>query len=93
MCHTKKLLFSEVSGCLSEKPECGFAHKFGFSFVCCHPDHAKFQVHVSGLMSRSEANEKYEALRQKRRDEFMSGLSEQQRTFISECKLPWPASE
>lgn len=75
-CLTKKLVFKEVSGCLVENPDCGFAHKFGFSFVCRHPDHAKFHVHVSGVMSRAEANERYETLRLKRRDEFISGLDE-----------------
>jgi hypothetical protein len=83
MCHTKKLLFSEVSGCLVENPECGFAHKFGFSFVCRHPDHAKFQVHVSGVMTRTEANERYDVLRQKRRDEFLAGLDDYNRKNFS----------
>lgn len=75
-CHTKKLLFSEVSGCLVENPDCGFAHKFGFSFVCRHPDHTKYHIHISGCMTRDEANQRYEALREKRRDEFVSGLDE-----------------
>lgn len=73
-CHTKKLLFREVSGCLVEDPDCGFAHKFGFSIECRHPEHAKFHVHVSGAMTRAEANERYETLKLKRRAEFLSGL-------------------
>lgn len=81
-CLTKKLVFREVSGCLVEKPECSYARKFGFSFVCLHPDHQKFHVHVSGVMSRIEANERYEELRVKRHDEFIAGLDEEGRRYF-----------
>lgn len=80
-CHTKKLLFNEVSGCLVENPECCFAHKFGFSIVCRHPDHAKFNVHVAGGMTKDEAVKRYDALRQKRRDEFIASLDEESRNI------------
>lgn len=81
-CHTKKLLFREVSGCLVEEPECRFAHKFGFSFVCHHPDHTKFHVHVTGVMSKDEASRLYEELRLKRRNEFVAGLDEECRSIF-----------
>lgn len=81
-CHTKILLFREVSGCLVESPECGFAQKFGFSFVCRHPEHAKYHVHVTGAMTRKEANERYDTLRIKRRDKFVAGLDESCRSIF-----------
>lgn len=81
-CHTKQLVFKEVSGCLVEKPECNYAIKFGFSYVCRHPDHDKFHVHVSGIMTRGEAIERYESLRLKRREEFMEGLDENSRRIF-----------
>ncbi len=84
-CLTKKLLFSEVSGCLIEKPECSHANKFGFSFICSHPDHAKYHAHVTGALTESEAFELYATLKLKRRDEFISSLSETgKRYFCSE---------
>ena len=81
-CLTKKLLFNEVSGCLIEKPECGLALKFGFSFVCRHHDHKKFHAHTSGVMTISEANERYETLRQKRRNNFVKNLDEESRRLF-----------
>lgn len=82
-CLTKKLLFREVSGCLVDKPECEFAHRFGFSFVCRHPDHAKFQALAAEVLTRNEIFEKYETLRLKRRDEFLAGLDEETRRYFS----------
>jgi hypothetical protein len=75
-CLTRKLLNSEVSGCLVEKPECGNAIPFGFSYLCGHPDHAKFRADISGSLTIDEINGLYDALRQKRRDEFMSNLDD-----------------
>lgn len=81
-CLTKQLLFGEVSGCLVENPDCGFAHKFGFSFVCRHPDHKRFHAHASGVMTRNEIRERYDTLRQKRRYEFVAGLDEGSRSLF-----------
>lgn len=71
-CLTNPMLLKKVSGCLVEKPKCGFAHKFGFSFVCRHPEHAKFHAHKTGALTAEEALERYNTLRQKRRDEFVA---------------------
>jgi hypothetical protein len=81
-CLTKPLLFRKGSGCLVEKPECGFANKFGFSFVCRHADHAKFHAHVVGTLMEDEASELYDMLRKKRRDAFVAGLDEENRQFF-----------
>lgn len=81
-CLTKKILFKEVSGCLVENPECGFAIRFGFSFVCSHPEHAQFHAHVVGVMTKDEAAKRYATLKQKRRDEFVSRLDEESRKFF-----------
>ena len=81
-CLTKKLLFEEVSGCLVEKPECGFALKFGFSYVCRHQDHKKFHAHTASIMTSSEINERYETLRIKRHNEFVANLNEESRRLF-----------
>lgn len=81
-CLTKKSLFREISSCLVEKPECGYARKFGFSFVCLHPEHENFHAHVSGTLTREEANILYETLKQKRRAEFLSNLDETSREYF-----------
>jgi hypothetical protein len=83
-CLTKQLLFNEVSGCLVEHPDCGYAHKFGFSFVCRHPDHTRFYAHTAGAMTRDEVTERYDMLRQKRRDIFVGGLDEDSRRYFCE---------
>jgi len=81
-CLTKKLLFSEVSGCLAEKPECGHAKQFGFSFVCSHPDHAKFHAHVAGALTDGEVYELYEMLKLKRRNEYIASLNETSKRYF-----------
>lgn len=81
-CLTKQLLYKEVSGCLVEKPECGYAHKFGFSFVCLHPEHTKFHAHLIGEMTSEEIIERYDTLKQKRRNEFVAGLDEKSRNIF-----------
>lgn len=75
-CITRQLLFSEVSGCLVENPECSYVYKLGFSFLCRHPDHATFHAHVTGSMSKDEAQLRYDSLRQKRRTEYIAQLDE-----------------
>lgn len=82
-CLTKKLLFSEVSGCLVEKPECCYAHKIGFSIECRHPEHTKFHADTAGVMSQDEMRELYDALRRKRREEFVVNLDETGRSYFS----------
>ena len=81
-CLTKKMLFREVSGCLVENPECAYARKFGFSFVCSHPDHTKFHAHVTESLTRGEINELYNSLKQKRREEFIASLDESSRRYF-----------
>lgn len=78
-CLTKTIAFPEVSGCLVEKPECGFAHKFGFSYVCSHPDHTKFRAHAIGTLTKDGVHELYDELRRRRRDEFTEQLDEASR--------------
>lgn len=81
-CLTKPLVFRKGSGCLVEKPECGFAHKFGFSYVCHHPEHTKFNVHASGATTKNELEKQYSMLRQKRRVEFVASLDETSREYF-----------
>ena len=81
-CLTKELVFKEVSGCLVENPTCGFAQKFGFSFVCRHPDHVKFHAHTSGALTLREVIERYDVLKEKRRDEFIANLDEEKRRIF-----------
>lgn len=70
-CLTRQLLYAEVSGCLVEKPECGYAYKLGYSFLCRHPEHAAFNAFDTRILTKQEMDELYGELRQKRRDEFM----------------------
>ncbi|MDD5284377.1 MAG: hypothetical protein PHD54_00845 [Desulfuromonadaceae bacterium] len=82
-CLTKQLLFREISGCLVEKPECGYAHKFGFSFECHHPDHTKFHVHAGCAEAKDGIDELYDTLKRKRRDEFIATLDETSKRYFS----------
>jgi len=82
-CLTIELSLLNISGCLVEKPECGYAHKLGFGMVCRHPDHTKFHAHVAATMTKDEACVLYDKLRRKRRDEFMASLDETSREFFS----------
>lgn len=81
-CLTKQLLFNEVSACLVEKPECSHAQQFGFSLVCRHPEHSSFHAHVVGAMTQDEAIERYNALKEIRRNEFVAGLNEENRKYF-----------
>lgn len=80
-CLTMKFL-SGASGCLIEKPQCGYAQQWGFSFICNHPDHAEYNAHVDGCLTRDEALQRYNSLKQKRRNEFIAGLDEESRSFF-----------
>lgn len=84
-CLTKQSIFKDVSGCLVENPECAFACKFGFSFMCAHPDHTKFHAHVTGDMTKDDARELYDILKRKRRDEFIASLDEESRSYF--CQI------
>jgi hypothetical protein len=81
-CLTQLLLYSEVSGCLLENPSCGHADKFGFSYLCRHPDHAKFNAVASGVLSKNESEELYIKLRNKRREEFLADQNEAVRNLF-----------
>lgn len=80
-CLTIKLL-PEASGCLAEKPECGYAQQFGFSFICLHPDHRQFYAHVSGALTKDEALKRYYRLKHGRREQFVGGLNEKSRRYF-----------
>jgi len=82
-CMTRQLLQSETSGCLVENPTCSHAHKFGFSIVCCHPDHTKFHAHVNGNLTKDVSFDRYNMLRQKRREEFTASLDENSRKYFN----------
>lgn len=81
-CLTQQLLYLEVSGCLHESPACCYADKFGFSYLCRHPDHAKFNAVISGVLSKNESEELYVALRNKRRDEYLADKDEAVRNYF-----------
>lgn len=82
-CLTRQLLHAEVSGCLVEKPDCDYAYKLGFSFLCRHPDHSTFNAFAARILTKNEIDELYGELRQKRRDEFMVHQDETVRAFVS----------
>lgn len=81
-CLTQQLLYVKVSGCLLEYPTCCYADKFGFSYLCRHPDHAKFNAVTSGVLSKNESEELYVELRNKRRDEFLADKDEAVRNYF-----------
>jgi len=81
-CLTIQLALLNVFGCLVERPECPCAHKFGFSVVCRHSDNTKYDVHATGILTKNEALELYDILRQKRRDEFTASLEETNREMF-----------
>lgn len=81
-CLTTQLLLAKVSGCLVEKPECAYAHKFGFSYVCRHPDHAEYHAHIAGTLTKDDALAQYDTMRRKRRDEFTASLDETSRVYF-----------
>lgn len=79
-CLTTLFALSEASGCLVDSPECDYAHKFGFSIVCFHPEHARFHELVADALTKGEVNELYDTPRSRRRDEFTATLGESDRT-------------
>ncbi len=81
-CLTKPILFKEVSCCLVDEPACEFAHSFGFSFLCRHPEHEKFHAHLAGGLTHDEISERYNALKRKRREAFLADLSEEHRNYF-----------
>jgi hypothetical protein len=81
-CLTKPLLLAGVSGCLVENPQCGYAQKIGFSYMCRHAEHKSFDAELTGGMTPEQTRNLYLTLRQKRRDDFVSGLDEAAREFF-----------
>ncbi len=81
-CLTKEYVSPEASGCLVETPNCNFAHKFGFSFLCRHPEHSKFHAHTAGALTKEDAFELYDTLRRKRREEFTANLDETSKKYF-----------
>ena len=82
-CITRQLLSAETSGCLVENPSCSYAYKFGFSIVCRHPDHMKFHAHVDEKLTKDAAFDRYNMLRNKRREEFTANLDESSRSYFN----------
>lgn len=81
-CLSIQLAIPKVSGCLVDKPECIYAYKFGFSFVCLHSEYMKFDAHLTGKLTKEEALDRYDILRRKRRDEFTANLDEASRKYF-----------
>ena len=69
-------LSSKYSGCLVEKPSCNFAVRFGFSFLCEHPQHKYFiqSMPISGHHTDHvvDHNELYRNLKESRRRKYIS---------------------
>lgn len=80
-CLTRPTLFA-YSGCLVEKPECGYKSAVGFSYLCTHPDHKKFHGHVNGHYSEEELLNRYLRLKEARREEFLASLDDSGRTYF-----------
>lgn len=70
-CMTKPLM-DEYSGCLVENPACKYAVRFGFSYLCEHPQHKEFYLNNSRSKQHLGQNEIYEELREKRRKEYIA---------------------
>ncbi len=69
-CQTKPLL-PNYSGCLVENPICNHAVRFGFSYICEHPNHKEFVVTET---PDYEPNAHYHTLRESRRQEYISKI-------------------
>lgn len=70
-CMTRPLT-SEYSGCLVENPSCKFAVRFGFSYLCEHPQHKDFCLDNSATKQHLGCNELYDELRKSRRQEYIA---------------------
>jgi len=72
-CLTKPIL-PEFSGCLVENPVCRFATRFGFSYLCEHPYHKEFHRGKESKSERVALNERYQVLRDGRRQKFLEEI-------------------
>ncbi len=74
-CLTKPLT-PAFSGCLVEKPTCNFAVRFGFSYLCEHPQHKDFFQNTPSSGQHADRavdhNELYRSLKESRRTEYLS---------------------
>jgi hypothetical protein len=68
-CRTKPLV-ANFSGCLVESPSCGHAVRYGFSFLCEHPNHYLFHAPDD----QAELNAQYQRLRHTRRKRYYAEL-------------------
>jgi hypothetical protein len=59
----------DCSGCLVDNPACNFAVRFGFSYLCEHPQHMDFHDKSD---HRLDHNTLYNDLRKSRRSEYLS---------------------
>jgi hypothetical protein len=82
-CLTLPLICFKFSGCLVKNPGCIHADKIGFSYLCRHPDHSKFDAFTTGALSKKRANELYNDLRKQRRDEFLADQDETVRSLFN----------
>jgi hypothetical protein len=70
-CITKPI--NEIySGCLVENPSCKFAFRFGFSYLCEHPQHKDFYPNNFPSKHHLDHNKLYEDLKESRRNEYIS---------------------
>ena len=71
-CKTTPLL-PKFSGCLVENPLCRHAVRFGFSYLCEHPNHKEY---FTSATPKTEAAAHYRNLRESRRHEYISKIKE-----------------
>lgn len=70
-CLTKPIM-QEFSGCLVENPSCRFAVRFGFSYICEHPNHKDFLTRNNESTHQLDHNKLYKELKEARRSEYIS---------------------
>ena len=70
-CLTKPLT-TEFSGCLVETPACGFAVRFGFSYLCEHPRHKDFHPNRPLSGHQVDHNALYRDLKESRRSAYVA---------------------
>lgn len=70
-CQTKPLL-PEFSGCLVENPSCQHAVRFGFSYLCKHPNHLNF---ITATTPHIEITTQYMNLRESRRHSYIAEIN------------------
>jgi len=70
-CMTKPIR-EEYSGCLVEEPSCKYAERFGFTYMCHHPQHKDFFLSNSPDKQHLDAASIYKGLKESRRNEYIA---------------------